>query len=250
MLARRTTGALLAALLLLPAGLAAADTPAPAIEPAAEATLRAALGRLAAARSFTFSAEVESDRPLPSGEAIRYSGTLTAAVRRPNGLRVVFEGEPRTTRSLFDGTTFTHFDPGGNAYATCPAPGSIEQLFPVMRENLGFTPPLSRLLHEKVVEETFAATRSGFTVGTAVVRGVDTRHLAFRGDTADWQVWVSGDRDPVIQRIVITNHGDEADRQYAATFTGWDFAPALTDADFVFTPPPGAVACEFQAPGK
>lgn len=247
--ARRMIGVLLASLLFLPPLPAAAAAP-PAIEPEAEATLRAALARIATAERFTFTADVESDRPLPSGESIRFSGVLTFAVRRPNGLRVVFEGEPRTTRSVFDGTTFTHFDPGGNAYATCAAPGSIEQLFPVMQERLGFTPPLSRLIREKVVEETLAATRSGFTVGPAVVRGVATRHLAFRGDAADWQVWVAGDQEPVLKRIVITNHGEEGDRQYVATFTAWDFAPTLTDADFAFTPPLGAVSCEFQAPGE
>lgn len=247
--ARPTIAALLAGLLLVPAFLAtAADRPA--IEPEAEAALRAALGRIAAARSFSFSADVESERPLPTAERIRFSGTLKVAVRRPNGLRVDFEGEPRSTRSWFDGRTFTHFDPGGNAYATCEARGSLEQLFPVMREKLGFTPPLSRLIHENVVAETLAATRTGFTVGPAVVRGVTTRQLAFRGETADWQVWVSGDRDPVIEKIVITSGGGDGGAQYVATFSGWDFSPNLADADFAFAPPPGSVPCEFEAPGK
>lgn len=249
MTARRTISGCFGALLIFTAGRSAAAEP-PVIEPEAEATIRAALGRVAAAKNFAFGAEVESDRLLPTGERIRFSGTLTVAARRPNGLRVVFEGEPRSTRSWFDGVTFTHFDQGRNAYATCAIPGTLDQLFPVMREKLGFAPPLSRLVNENVVEETLAATRSGFTVGPAVVRGVATRQLAFRGDTADWQFWVAGDKDPVIERIVITYSSEEGAPQYSATFSGWDFNPKLEEADFSFTPPPGAVPCEFEAPGK
>jgi hypothetical protein len=221
-----------------------------ALEPAAVETLRGALARIAAAQSFAFTAEIASDAPLSSGEKIQFSGRLQVEVRRPDGLRVVFDGEPRSSRSWFDGRTFTHFDPGGNAYATCEAPGTLEGLFPLMRERLGFTPPLSQLLHENVVEESLAGLRSGYTVGAASAGGHPATHLAFRGERADLQFWISGGDAPVIRRIVVTRPGEEGAPQYAVNFTDWDFEARLDPGEFAFSVPAGAVECDFLGPDE
>ena len=242
--------------LLLGVSAAAAEQPAavPAgadaahLEPAAVTSLTAALARIAAAANFAFSAEITSDAPLGSGEKIQFTGKLDVAVRRPDGLRVVFDGEPRTTRSWYDGRRFTHFDPGGNAYATCEAPPNLEGLFPLMREQLGFTPPLSMLLHENVVQEALAGVASGYTVGTALVGGVPTSHLAFRGETTDLQVWIAEEGAPVIKRMVVTLRDAPAAPQFSVTFTSWDFDASFSAADFAFSAPPGAVECDFLDP--
>jgi len=247
----RNLGALAVALLLATPAIAEQGPAAvgTALEPAAVETLRTALARVAAAPNLAFTAEITSDAPFASGEKLQFSGRLKVEMRRPDGLRVEFDGEPRSTRSWFDGRTFTHFDPGGNAYAVCEAPGTVEGLFPLMRERLGFTPPLSRLLHENVVEEALAGLRSGYTVGEAPVGGVAATHLAFRGERADLQFWISGAPDaPVIRRIVVTRPGEAGAPQYAVTFVDWDFDAHFGAKEFAFSAPPGAVECDFLAP--
>jgi hypothetical protein len=226
-------------------GTARADS-APEIEPEAAQTLKAALDRIAVAASFTYRAEVTSDVPLPSGQKILLSGTLEVAVRRPDGFWSSFDGEQRTSRTWYDGKTFTLLNNGKNVYACWPAPGTIDELFARMKDELGFRPPLSHLLRASVSTTALAAAKSGFTVGRSVIGGVPCRHLAFQGEKTDWQVWVSESGEPTLKRVVITHKLEAGSPQFAATFLAWDFAPQLSDATFHFTPPQGAIQCEFE----
>lgn len=158
----------------------------------------------------------------------------------------MFEGEQRTARSWYDGKTFTLLNGGKNVYACWPAPERLDDLLSAMRQKLGFTPPLARLLRDNLAATALSRVTSGFIVGRGVIGGTPCRHLAFRGEKTDWQVWVSEEGEPIIKRIIITHKLEAAAPQYAATFLAWDFAPRLSDAVFVFEPPPGAVQCEFE----
>jgi hypothetical protein len=224
---------------------ARADT-APAIEPEAAQTLKGALDRIAGADSFTYRAEVTNDTALPSGQKIQFSGTLEVAVRRPDGLRVSIDGEQRTSRSWYDGKTFTLLNVGKNVYARWPAPAKLDELIGAMKDILGFTPPLTPLLRESVATTALSKVKSGFTVGRSVIAGVPCRHLAFRGERTDWQFWVAEEGEPALKRIVITYKQEPSAPQYAATFLSWDFAPRLADDIFRFAPPQGAIQCEFE----
>ncbi len=218
----------------------------PAIEPEAARILKAALERIGGAKSFTFRAEVTSDVPLPGGQKLQFPGVLEVAVRRPDGFWNMFEGEQRTVRSWYDGKNFTLLNSGKNVYACWPAPERLDDLFGSMRDKLGFTPPLAPLLRENLAATALEKVTAGSIVGRGVIAGTPCRHLAFRGAKTDWQVWVAEQGEPLIKRIIITYKLEAAAPQYAATFLSWDFAPSLSDAIFAFTPPAGAVQCEFE----
>jgi hypothetical protein len=171
---------------------------------------------------------------------------LEVAIRRPNGLWNLFEGEQRTARSWYDGKRFTLLNGRKNVYACWTAPAALDDLFGAMKDKLGFVPPLAPLLREQVAATALEKTTSGFIVGRGIIGDVPCRHLAFRGPKTDWQVWVSEHGAPVIKRLIITYKLEPAAPQYTATFLSWDFAPRLSDAVFAFTPPDGAVQCEFE----
>ena len=219
--------------------------PAASIEPEAAKLLQAALERIAAAKSLSFVAEVASDAALPSGQRVQYTGRIETTIRRPDGLRVSFDGEQRSTRSWYDGKTYTLLDVGQNVYACWPGPARLEDLLDTMKERLGFTPPLSLLLHEDVAARAFSKVRRGFTVGPATLGGVAVQHLAFTGEKTDWQLWVTEGPEPVIRRIVLS-FKEEGARQFTASFLAWDFGPRLGDDLFTFAPPAGATQCDFQ----
>jgi len=246
---KRIRGALLAVGLALATATGTSAVRAqekPALEPEAARIFTAALARIGAAKSFTFRAEVIGDSTLPSGQKVQFPGTLEVALRRPNGLWNLFEGEQRTERSWYDGKSFTLLNGGKNVYACWPAPEKLDDLFGSMKEKLGFIPPLAPLLRENVATRAMEKVTSGFIVGRSVIGDTKCRHLAFRGGKTDWQVWISEHGEPVIKRIVITYKLEPGAPQYVATFLTWDFAPRLSDAVFAFTPPEGAVQCEFE----
>jgi hypothetical protein len=221
----------------------------PQIEAEAARVLTTALERIEKAKSFAFRAEVTNDAVLPSGQKVQYPGKLEVAVRRPNGYWNMFEGEQRTTRSWYDGKTFTLLNEGENIYACWAAPENLDDLFGTMKGKLGFTPPLAPLMRDNLVATALAKVVSGSVVGRGVIGESRCLHLAFRGKKTDWQFWVSEHGDPLIRRIVITYKLEPGAPQYAATFLSWDFAPRLSDAVFSFTAPQGAVQCEF-VPGR
>jgi hypothetical protein len=64
--------------------------------------------------------------------------------------------------------------------------------------------------------------------------------VAFRGDTADVQLWIARDGDPLPQRIVITYRLAASQPQFEADFRAWTFDPDVRDAVFTFAPPEGA----------
>lgn len=253
MLRKGRAGMLLAAGLLVAvvtSGAVALAQEKPSLEPEAARILEASLERIGGAASFTFRAEITNDTVLPSGQEIQFPGMLEVAVRRPNGFSNTFVGEQRTSRSWFDGETFTLLNSGKNVYARWRSPGGLDDLLGAMRTQLGFTPPLAPLLRRNVAAKAMAKVTSGFIAGRGVIGGTSCKHLAFRGEKTDWQVWVAEQGDPLIKRIVVTYKLEASPRRYAATFLSWDFAPRLSDADFAFTPPPGAVQGEFEVVGQ
>jgi hypothetical protein len=224
---------------------AVVETPA-SVDPEAAVLLKAALERIATAKSLSFAAEIASDTVLPSGQKIAFTGRIETAIRRPDRLRNSFDGEQRSTRSWYDGKTYTLLDVAQNVYACWPGPARLEDLLDTMKERLGFTPPLSLLLHEDVARAALSRMTRGFTVGPATIGGVAVQHLAFSGGKTDWQLWVTEGPEPTIKRIVITFKQQEGLPQFSASFLSWDFAPLLDDDLFAFVPPAGAMQCDFR----
>ena len=208
MLRKRTSGTFLAACLVFSAVLgrlpAVHAEEKLAVEPEAARILTAALERIEKAKRFTFRAEVTNDSALPSGQKVQFPGMLEVAVRRPNGLWNMFEGEQRTTRSWYDGKTFTLLNGGKNVYACWPAPGKLDDLLGTMKQKLGFTPPLVPLLRDNLVATALGKVTSGSVVGRGVIGETSCLHLAFRGNKTDWQFWIAEHGEPLIKRVVIT----------------------------------------------
>jgi hypothetical protein len=242
----RTVIAACVALLALGAASGAAAAGQPAVEPRAAEILRGALAHLAAARSLTLRAEVTTETTLPSGEKIQYPGTLEVSLRRPDRLWYRAEGELRRTAAWYDGKEFSLLDTEKNVCATTPAPADLTRLFAEMEAKLGFRPPLSVLLRDDSVAVVTGRVTSGFLVGQGTVGGTLCHHLAFRQEGIDWQVWIAAEGAPLIKRIVLTRKKAPAAPQSTYSQLAWDFATPLDDALFRFTPPPGAVRCDFE----
>jgi hypothetical protein len=230
--------------LVLSSGAARAEDK-PSIEPRAERILRAALVNIAAAKSYTFRGELTTEGRSPGGQRLEYTGTLQAAVRRPDHAWVRVEKEDGGRSNWYDGKTFTHLDLAANAYGIFPAPPTINEMFDKVREKLGFVPPMAPLMRQLDDNEVIKRMKSGIYVGEAVVRGSACSHVAFTQDEVDWQLWIDH-VVPAIRRLVITYKRLPGSPQYAVTFTDWDFNATLPDSVFAFDPPPGATRAEFE----
>lgn len=229
---------------------AKAETQNPEIDPRVQRIARAALLNIAAAKGFTFEAEIVNEVPLDSGQRIQHIGTMKTYVRRPDRLAAFYKGPDRTNGAYYDGKVFTLANPLENVYAAWEAPATLDALFDKMKERIGFVPPLSALIRSDAGSGARQAeVLTAVYVGRTPIRGVDCHHLAFTTKNADFQMWIA-DGVPVIQRVVVTYKKQPMSPQYTATFLTWDFNAPLSDYLFTFDPPPDASRIEFKTVEK
>jgi hypothetical protein len=200
---------------------------------------------LSSAEEFSFRAEIGYDEFTDWGQEIQYGGVASISVRRPDGLHVVYEGDQRQSRIVFDGKTVVFHDLRTNLYATTEAPGNIDDTVDRMFELYGYSVPVADLVYSDPYEALIGSADFGVVVGRHSVDGIPSFHLAFSGETLDWQIWIEDGPQPVPRQLVITYKEEPGAPQYRARFTEWDFQPRLSPHYFDFVPSAGADEMEF-----
>jgi hypothetical protein len=194
--------------------------------------------------SATFDADIEVLTPALQKIQFTNSGELTMS--RPNQLRVSRAGGYSDVELVFDGTTATILGRHNNTYAQIKAPGSVDHLIDLLRDQHGVTLPGADLLLTRVYDELIGDATEIRHIGHGVIDGKDCDHLAFRGPEVDWQIWVEIGPNPIPRKYVITSKTITGAPQYTlrikALTTG---APASGDA-FAFKVPAGAKMVEIK----
>ena len=219
--------------------------PQSAIDERADRILRAMGEYLASAEEFSFRAEIDFDEFADWGQEIQYGGAATIAVRRPDGLHVVYDGDDRHSRIVFDGETVVFHDLRTNLYATTEAPGEIDDAVDRMFDLYGYSVPVADLVYSDPYEALIGSADFGVGVGRHTVGVTSSYHLAFSGETLDWQIWIEDGPQPVPRQLVITYKEEPGAPQYRAGFTEWNFQPRLSHHYFDFVPSAGADEMEF-----
>ena len=247
------------AALVLAAGLAYAQQPAPGKRaPAAaavtesQARARAILMRMAdllgGAERFGVSVRGGYDAVQQSGQKIEYSEVRTLTVSRPDRLRMEGQrSDGAKTLTVFTGKEIMLIDETSNVYATAPQPGSLDATIVHFVRDLGMRLPLAALLLSQLPAELNDRVRSIDYVERTSIHGSPAHHLAARTDLVDFQVGVADGDRPLPQRIVITYKQAKGEPQFSAQFSDWNLAPAVEDSTFQVKPPEGAQRVAFAA---
>ena len=175
-----------------------------------------------------------------SGQKLQFGYTLEVTVKRPNrlfGLRTFDNGSIR--RFWYDGTTATMYDEKEKAYGKIPVPDTIDEMLDYLEEVTKNPRPLADLLYSDLSHLSDLPV-SGVYVGKSYLEGMACDHLAFRGESVDWQVWVDRGEKPLIRKVVITYKELTGGPQFIAHLEQWDIQPEITDSLFQFSPPEGA----------
>ena len=208
----------------------------PAIEPRADELLRTMsdyLGKLG-----TFSAQAESTQEvlLNTGQKIQYGNPALFTLQRPNRLRAERTGELMAQSLYYDGASLTLYQKDCNCYATTPAPATVEEALDYARLNLDLYAPAGDLLYRDAYSVLMEDVVSGLYLGLGMVDGVACHHLAFRGKSVDWQIWIEqGDR-PLPRKFIITSKWMTGAPQFSVILKNWDLAPRPAEGFFTFTP--------------
>ena len=220
-------------------------------EKTAAARIEAMANLLAKAQRLGVAVDCTYDVVQDSGQKIEFGERRELTLRRPDRVRVDVTRRDGSRRGLlFDGTQLTTFDLDQKVYATVPKPGTVDAALAYYTQHLKMRLPLIELFAADVPQKLNDVLGSARLVGKETVGGVATDHVAFRGDTADVQLWIARDGDPLPQRIVITYRLAEGQPQFEADFHGWTFNPNVPDSAFTFAPAAGAEKIPILTPGR
>jgi hypothetical protein len=249
------TTVLVSAILATAAGPAYTQQAAPAAPAAAsesQAEARAILMRmgqfLAGAQSFSVSLRTGYDAVQKSGQKIEFDESRTIAMSRPDRLRVEGErSDGAKVLMVFTGKEIVVVDAARNVYAMAPQPGGLDETVVYFVRDLGMRLPLAVLLVSRLPAEIENRVRTIDYVEKTNILGTPAHHLAARGDSVDFQVWVADGAQPLPQRVVVTYRNEPGQPQFWAQFSEWNLAPAITEATFSAEVPPGAQKMPFAA---
>ena len=219
----------------------------PAIDPKADALLKQMSGSLAAAKSFSFEAHSFADQVLPNGQKVQYARNQTVAVRRPDKIRASVKGDADDMEFFYDGKQVAIFNPAGRAYASLDAKSSIDDTLDMLAMQYGMVIPLADLVFADPYKSLMERARSGFDLGMGYVFDTKCRHLAFRQEAVDWQIWLD-EADGLPRKLVITYKDQPGHPQFTSFFKNWNLSAQTADSDFAFKPPADATKTEFGVP--
>jgi hypothetical protein len=220
-------------------------------EKAAAARIEAMANLLATAQRIGVAVDCAYDVVQDSGEKIEFGERRELTLRRPDRARVDVTRRDGSRRGIrFDGTQLAAFDLDQKVYATVEKPGTVDAALDYYTQHLKMRLPLRELFAADLPRQLKDALGSARLVATETIRGVVTDHVAFRGATADVQVWIARDGDPLPQRLVITYRLAQGQPQFAADFHGWTFTPDTADSSFTFVPAAGAEKIPILTPRR
>lgn len=218
---------------------------APAVDPKAADLLRRMSDFLAAQKTFSVSAEHDTEVVTDSGQKLDFVADSTLTVQRPNKLRSDRLGEAAQLSFYYDGKAVTLYGHRMNLYATAPAPATLDETIDFARQNLDLDAPAADLLYTKPYDVLMEDVVSGKYITTAVIDGKTCHHLAFRGHETDWQIWIEDGARPLPHRFIISSKKVNGSPDYTVELTKWDLNPKISADLFTFAPPPKAQRIEF-----
>ena len=220
-----------------------------AVDPAATRILERMTDYLGSLKNFSVNTQVTIEDVTDRDHRIDQDVSASMVIDRPNRIRAERRGEPVDQTFFYDGQSLTLFNPGENAYATEPAPGTIEGLLDYARDSLGLIIPAADLVYRNAYELLMQDVNYAAVIGKTVIGGVTCDHLLFSRPGVDFQVWVADGAKALPCKYVVTDTGQPGWVSITTVMSDWDVSPDVSDAVFRFVPPEGAKRIPFMRPG-
>ena len=189
-------------------------------------------------KQFTLSAAVTSEDVLDDGEKVMIGGDITYHVKSPDRLSLDVATDKRERHYFYNGKTVTVYAPALKFYSTFAAPDTIAKTIKEAEDTYNVEVPLADLFYLGTKGSKADASNiiSAFYVSDSTINGATCAHYAYRTATANFQVWIHKDGEPLPCKIVRDIVDDPARPQYTAVLT-WKTNETFAEDVFNFTPP-------------
>lgn len=214
------------------------------LDPRATGLLEKAAAYLGNQQRFSVDTRNTVEDLLASGQRVDIEIATSIVANRPDKLRAT-RHDHRQQEFYYDGKQLTLYDKPENAYATLPAPDTLEAAFDFTRDTLGFMVPAADLMYKGSFPLLMESLTSAAVIGKAMVDGVSCDHLAFRKPGVDFQVWIADNGEPLFHKYVVTDTSGPERLSVTTVLTNWNFGSAVAKTGFSFNGRPEAIAIEF-----
>lgn len=215
------------------------------IEPEARRLINEMGNYLREAKYMSFSADINFDDVLASGQKISFAASTQFRLKRPNGIFVDQQAEVGHKLFWFDGQSIRLYEPETGNFAEEALKGNSDKALEFTINQLKFSPPLADFLTSDPAKTLLKSVVKGFVVGPSSVNGTPCRHLAFLDRLIDWQIWIEEGKLPLPRKLLITYKTLPNSPQYTATLSDFDLISRLPDSLFNPQIPPSAVRLPF-----
>jgi hypothetical protein len=211
--------------------------------------LKAMSDYMGSQKSISLSFDTDIEVITPEIQKIQFASSGKVLLNRPDKLRASRTGGYADVELVFDGKTVSVLGKNLNAYAQADAPGTIDQLVDLLRNQYGLELPGADLLISNPYEALMSDVVTSKHIGQGVIDGVECEHLAFRNQDTDWQLWVRTGDQPIPCKFVITSKATAAAPQYTLVIKDFKTGVELNADAFAFQPPADAKKVDFKALG-
>lgn len=212
----------------------------------AAAILKGMAEYLGGLTSFTCTSTNSFEVVQANGQKVEFGETRRISLARPDRLRIdEVASDGASDLTLFDGKQITVVSADENVYAQAPQPPSLEDALVYYVRDLRMRAPLALFLSKHVSTELPALAKEIDYVETAQVRGKTAHHVAARGESVDFEIWITDGKSPLPVRIAITYKLEPDKPKFAADISDWNTSPKFSATTFQLTLPTGARSIPF-----
>lgn len=202
------------------------------LEPKAMEILKAACGRLAAARAMSFTAVVTYESPSRLGIPLAYTTRSEVTLQRPDKLRVITVGDGPATEFYYNGKTMTAFAPAENLIAVADAPPTIDATLKSVYNSAATYFPFADLIVSDPYKDLFDGLILAFYIGQSkVVGGTTTDMVAYANNDVFVQIWI-GAEDKLPRMLRAVYRTDPSRLRHQLEISNWQLDPAVPEDAF------------------
>ena len=217
-------------------------------DPAALDELKRATDFLMNQARFHFKATIAYDVIQEDGQRLQFERFGEIFLQRPDHLFAdIHLDDGRHRQFWYDGKTLSFAERSKNLYTRIKVPPTIDAMLDMLEELLRDPMPLADLLYNDLSPLEKRASQAE-DVGDSMLDGRPCSHLAFRGETVDWQIWIEQGQLPLIRKIAICYREQPGVPQYVAWLNEWDFPKSFSERLFTFTAPAGSQYIDVLVP--
>lgn len=232
---------------LTPSARAAEQAAQPAISDEASAAVRQ-MGKTLASADFSFKVRTIRVYQDSNGQPLHIFHSMNVVAHRPDRLAVDVTGDDGANRLLDDGKSVVVVGADKKKYAQIAAAGTIEATLDDVSTRLGVDFPLADLVAPEPGKAFLSGVTAGREINTVMIDGAPYRHLFFtQSPGMEIELWVDKTEKALPRRLIVTYRLLPGQPNFVAEFSDWQFGTRHPQAEFAFSPPPGATKVDLKS---